>query len=113
MLIFEPGAKSPELREYDRPPTLRELNDGVGGYLEVVPHFQSISYGGTVLNCVAFCNEYGKLDHLPINNTATHAWNLALKRQGLQLCDERGIPKEWLCGSIVVLFGDREFMSEL
>ena len=66
------------------------------------------------MNCVALCNEHGKLDHLPMNEIATALWSDALRRKGINLIDERSRkPVDWLVGSIVVLFGDREFMSEL
>lgn len=102
-----------ELREFDRPPTLEELQAGVGGYLEVVPFFNSIDYGGSVLNCVAFCNEQGKFEYLPINDRATATWELALKRHGQKLRDEHDAMMDFLVGPVIVLFGDREFMASL
>ena len=114
MLIFKPGALSPELREFTRPAELRELKDGIGGgYLEVVPQFTTIPFGGTVLNCVAFCDEHGKLNQLPVNDLATHMWGQALWRRGVELFNKHGEPNDWLVGQIVVIFGDREFMAEL
>jgi hypothetical protein len=113
MIVFHPDKPEPDLREFDRPLTLDELRDAVGGYFEPVPRFKTIAYGGTVLDCIAFCNENGKEDHLPINDRATIIWNMALRRVGQELYDPSGIPKDWLVGNVAVVFGDREFMREL
>ena len=91
------------------------MQTAVGGYIEHVPYFDSIAYGGVVMRCVALCNENGKIDHMPLNQGATVAWERALQRTGVGTLydDKRGKPNDWLVGSIAVLFGDREFMSEL
>jgi hypothetical protein len=112
MILFQPG-REPELREFDRSPTLEELQASLGGYLQTVPFFDTIGYGGTVLNCVAFCNEHAKLDHLPTNEGATIAWERALQRCGYELRDKSGALKDWLVGQVILLFGDREFMETL
>ena len=112
MITFTPG-KGRTLREFDREPKLEELQDAVGGYIENVPYFTTISYGGAVLNCKALCNEYGKNEHMPINEAATKAWEWALQRQGIELRDQHGVPKDWLAGPVIVLFGDQEFMESL
>ena len=114
ILTFKPEAVRPETRELDRPVTLEELKEAIGGgYLEAVPQFTTIIFGGTVLNCVAFCDEDGKRQNLPTNDVATHLWALALKRRGVELRGPDGVPRDWLVGSIAVVFGDREFMAEL
>jgi hypothetical protein len=58
------------LRETDKQPTLQELHAIVGGYIEAVPHWDQ--HNGQP--CVAYCNEEGKLNELPINMRATVAW---------------------------------------
>jgi hypothetical protein len=115
MVIIRPGDTDlPEVREFARPVTLEELQTAVGGHVEVVPMFNTLAFAATVLNCVAFCNEEGKLDHLPVNEGATMQWERALKRTGHSLRDDKTrIPKDWLVGNIAVLFGDREFMGSL
>jgi hypothetical protein len=116
MLIIPPGDIDvrPEVRRFDRPPSLDELTSAVGGYLEAVPWFTTVAFAGTVFNCVAFCNEHGKINHLPLNEGATMQWQRALKRHGQSLHDDRNqAPKDWLVGPVVVLFGDREFMESL
>lgn len=114
MIIFHPSKPEPELREFDRPLTGQELHNVVGGYIEVVPGFRTVAYCGVVLDCVAFCNEDGKRDKLPLNEFATLAWGRACHRSGLgELYQPDGIPKDWLVGDIAVVFGDREFMREL
>jgi hypothetical protein len=112
---------TPESREYDRAPTLDELRAAVGGgYIEVIPHFTTIQWyasgetPGIVLNCVAFCDEYGKLEHQPLNELATEMWAEALRRQGIELIDDKTKkPKDWLVGQIAIVWGDREFMAAL
>lgn len=118
MIILKPCDRSdvpePELREFDRPPKLEELQAVVGGYLELVPRFKTFAYSSVVMDCVALCNEDGKRKQLPVNRAATLAWASALHRDGFELIDDKThIPKEWLVGNVIVIFGDREFMSEL
>jgi len=116
VIVIRPGDldKDPEVKYYARAITADELRTIVGGYLEQVPGFLTIGYAGTVMTCVAFCNEYGKLDKLPVNEPATLCWERALRRQGLNLLDDKtNTPKDWLVGNIAVLFGDREFMEAL
>jgi hypothetical protein len=112
MIIIRPTGDL-ELREFDQPIPLETLQEGVGGDLEVVPYFNSISHGGTVLSCVAFCDEHGKLNHGPLNEPATMAWERAVSREGLELRDKSGNLKDFLVGPVVVVFGDSEFMAEL
>jgi hypothetical protein len=114
MLIFRPGNSAPEAKHYKQSPSLEELHTAVGGYLEIVPDFKTIAYAGTVMNCQALCNENGKLNHLPVNEGATYAWEHALRREGLSLLDDKTRTyKDYLVGQIAVLFGDAEFMASL
>jgi hypothetical protein len=114
LILMRPEREQPELREFDRALTLDEMREVVGGDIEQVQGFKTIGYGGTVMDCVALCNENGKQDNLPINHGATMAWGRALDRVGIELHDAKsGIPKDWLVGPVAVIFGDREFMSEL
>jgi hypothetical protein len=114
MILMRPELQ-PELRTFDRAPTLEELQAVVGGDVQEVPSFRTIGFGDTVMDCVALCNEHGKADHLPINRNATIAWARALRRSGEgELYDDKSnTPKDWLVGTVAVLFGDREFMGEL
>lgn len=73
-------------------PSLRRLQWIVGGSIEAVPHWTS--FQGT--DCVAYCNEEGKLEHLPINHVATAAWH---HQAGLLS------HPDWLCGHVVVIVG--------
>ena len=114
MIIFHPSKHEPELREFDRPLKLEEMQAAVGGYIELVPGFRTIAFSGVVLDCVALANEYGKINKLPLNEAATLAWGHACRRSGWgELYQPDGIPRDWLVGDIAVVFGDREFMAEL
>lgn len=89
-----------------REPVPLEWHQGhVGGYIEAIPGFDSVQLGGLVHRCVAFCNETGKLDGLPINVEATQAWADALG----------GPPRmtDVLVGPVLVIWGDQELMDEL
>lgn len=113
VMIYRPGpiASEPEVREFDHAPRLDELQKIVGGYIEAVPGFQTITYHGEPRACVAFCNEEGKLEGLSVNRTATLLWHAALPSPGLRL--PNGSFSDVLCGPVVVLYGDDEFMGAL
>ncbi len=114
LIVFRPEQTELDFREFDRPLTLEDLQKAVGGYVEHVQGFDTIGYGGTVLDCAAFANEEGKLEHLALNRRATITWALALRRKGIDLYNKDGsTPKDWLVGPVAVVFGDREFMREL
>lgn len=114
MVILRPGEMPPERKEFDRPVELEEVRTAVGGDLEIIPYFDTIAYAGTVLHCVAFCNEHHKEQKLPVNGGATVAWERSRRRSGVEgLAQEAGLPKDWLGGSVAVIFGDKEFMASL
>ena len=76
--------------------TLAELQAAVGGYIETVPHFET--YEGEA--AVAFCNEEGKVDGLPLNGVATEAWAKALGMEA------GNVPwGDVLVGDVVILWG--------
>jgi hypothetical protein len=66
-------------------PTYQDINRAVGGYIEMVPHDAPEAQTLT-----AYCNEYGKLDRLPVNMTATRF----LRMRG-----------DILCGPVVLIGG--------
>jgi len=90
---------SVSIRYVTAPLALEELQAAVGGYIETVPYFDK--YGPH--DCVAFCNEEGKLNNLPLNEQATQAWQEAV---GQPLGDV-------LVGDIIILSGDKEFLKSL
>jgi hypothetical protein len=100
MFVFEPGTDINVKRiPLTAPPELKTLQKLVGGYIEVVPHFKTL-YGKP---CVAYCNEEGKLNGLPINHGATALWAAALGAS-VKLHDV-------LAGTVVVLTGDPEILE--
>lgn len=113
MIVIAPeGGQS--LIEYNgHTPALETLQQAVGGYIELVPGFDTFSNSDGLHECVCFCNEDGKGEGLEFNKRAQICWENALRRQGRSLYDKNGQPADVLVGSIVVLFGDDEFMSEL
>jgi hypothetical protein len=118
MLILRPGETPTqiEIKRYDRSPTLDEMRTAIGGgYIELVPWFKTIgvavgpdAMSATIMDCVAFCDEEGKLKHLPVNENATSAWEQAVRRiTGKSGLDDR------LCGTVIILYGDKAFMESL
>lgn len=82
---------------YGAPVKLDALQSAVGGHIESIPYFSK--YDGAP--CVAFCNEEGKLEGLPVNATATALWHA------------QGFKADVLCGSVCIVQGDSAFMREL
>jgi hypothetical protein len=99
----------------DGPPTLALLKNAIGGgWIEVIPEFDSIEHEGRVYRCVAFCDEEGKLKQQPLNRLATELWNKAALRaggRGILLPDGQAV--DVLVGQIAVVIGDDEFMKAL
>lgn len=107
-LIFHPNTDTPETQRFThwRDCTLDYLQQAVGGYIELVPHFETFDAGDArVVPCIVYSNEYGKINRLPINALATRMWNSALGRAGLYNDAE-----DYLSGPIVVILGDDEFL---
>jgi hypothetical protein len=71
-----------------------------GGMLEVVPHLNK--FMGR--NCVAFCDEEGKLNGLPSNFLAQKIWEESFGR---------AIIEDHLVGPIVIIVGSPSFLREL
>jgi hypothetical protein len=119
MLVYAPGNNTPGITELTKTPELEQLQKIVGGWIELVPYFQTIEHGGKLRNCRVLCNEEGKLarpEPLPVNELATELWWKALARAGgrnparpIAFAGDRDV----LVGNIIVLFGDDEFMEDL
>jgi hypothetical protein len=118
-LYIVPADKSVpvERREISAPPSGADLHEIVGGYIEVVPGFNSIEAVG-IFPCVAFCNEDGKrLTPTAPNARATTMWHFALKRSGhpglVLTAAQGGGLADYLVGNIAVITGDAELMEAL
>lgn len=82
--------------EFDHAPTLAEMKSAINdGFVEMVPYFET--FRG--FNCVAICDEEGKIKRLPINRKATQHWH-----QQVRIAD-------FLVGSIAIYYGDDEFFK--
>jgi hypothetical protein len=125
-LIYRPWkTHEGELIGFAAAPTLKFLQTAVGGHIELVPYFTTVYVKTpelTLVDCIAYCNEEGKLKGLEVNGIATVLWDRALKRHrnsdgelmfpgGLIAAD--GGVKDMLFGPVVVLYGDAEFMEAL
>lgn len=84
----------------DTHPTLDQLKDIVGGYIELIPYFNKFENKP----CLAFCNEMGKLTGLPVNLKATNLW-----------IDAYGgsVSPDYLVGSIAIVVGPRSFLNTM
>jgi hypothetical protein len=110
-LIFRPDTNVVEVNPLTSDPPLKLLQEAVGGLIEAVPDFHTIELRGTILPCVAYCNEEGKLNGLPFNLAATQAWHYALLRKGAGgLLDKDGTPIDVLCGPVILIAGDDAFL---
>ncbi len=107
LLTILPGQQEPLSRALERPPTLAQLQEAVGGYIEQIPGFTTVDGA----RCLAFCNEYGKQQKLAINLRATRLWHLALPAPGLLA--EDGSLADILVGPIAVVLGDDELLEEM
>lgn len=117
-LIYRPE-QAPELTKFANAPPLAFLQEAVGGYIEHVPLFDTIEIDEKVVACRVYCNEEGKLNRLPTNRIATMLWNAALMRlrddngkvvYPTGLFTQKGITDR-LVGTVIVLYGDDEFMG--
>lgn len=82
--------------EQDKSPSLEQLQEMVGGYIEVVPMFND--HRGE--ECVVYCDEEGKIKNKRYNQTATEWWN-----------DCNTIGGDALVGDVVILVGDAQFLA--
>lgn len=82
----------------DKTPSLGTLQNAVGGYIQMLPLFET--FEGE--DCVAFCNEEGKLEGLPYNEAATKFWTLAADI----------VLDDFLVGDIVIVTG-KEALEDL
>lgn len=108
LLIYSPDGSCDAL-PLSAPPTSDQIHDIVGGYIELVPYFDTVKHDGEVHVCRAFCNEDGHRLELPYNVLATALWAAAIDRR----YDHRLHDPERLRGSIAVIFGDAELMRAL
>lgn len=91
----------------NRAPQLEDIKAAIGGgSIEIVPRFDRFQYEGNLIECVAFCDDEGKMKNLPVNVYATHKWAI------MHNCDVEQLG-DYLAGDIAIVFGDAEFMSEL
>lgn len=102
-ILTVPAIGDSSVREVNTANIYPLLYDGVKGYIEQVPLFTRFEWSGIMRECVAFCNEEGKIKNLPVNERATAMWiKAANKHVG-----------DVLVGDVLVVWGDKEFMRDL
>lgn len=82
------------------PPTLEHLQKLVGGFIQLVPNFDYFLSD----DCVAFCNDNGKLLKLPVNEYASEHWYKCFP-------EVRHFDK--LVGDVAIISGDPSFLELL
>lgn len=88
------GIKSPQtIYKNDKPMTLKEMQDAVGGQIE-------LAYADGETQIV--CNEEGKIKGLPENEEATDLWNEKLDKMN---SNPNFINSDYLVGDVLVLTG--------
>ena len=70
VVIFKASGEV-ERREQTKAPTLKQLNEAVGGYIQSVPHMRK--YDG-LSRGYAYCDEDGKMKGKPHNPLASDVW---------------------------------------
>jgi hypothetical protein len=126
MLTFHPHQSQPVVAQLTAPPSLETVEGILGGPLTTVDFISEIEHQGEVYPCVAFCNEkrgqgldtsscidFAKELGLDINTLAT----ILLRKERLRYFGDpppqRPRDDAALFGSVVVLFGDPDFMQAM
>lgn len=88
--------------------TLDELRNAVGGDIEIILDFDTISRMGERQPCMVFCNKRAQSENLHQNDWASIRWRNARNHKDLK--DGKHCV---ISGPVVVLTGDEEFMKAL
>lgn len=83
---------APVISEAQQHPTLQELQEIVGGYIEIV----YVMYGGKRVQLIV--NEDGHAMRLPLNREATHIYHVTAALRGYRTCHP-------IVGNAVLLVG--------
>ena len=114
LLVFYPTDPHPKSCQFTGPLSL-VLEQAIGGQVEEVPGFNSISCDGVVRRCTAYCDKDGKQRGRTLNAWATALWHGALLRhgydRGLRRAD--GTIADRLVGTVVVICGDKAAIARL
>jgi hypothetical protein len=79
-------------------PRLDVLQEAVGGYIEEIPLWTMVDHGGSLIDCIAFANEDGRMLKLPLNEIASNLWR-------------KVYPHSYeLYGDVAVVYGNRKFL---
>jgi hypothetical protein len=104
LLLYRPGERQPDVRDFAREPRLDEVERAIGGRPEAVAGFLSIEHAGVIRRCVALADRDAKEKNAPLNVTATLLWDSALRKDfGITLMRAEG-RADALFGTVAVLF---------
>lgn len=86
-------------------PSLGDIQQAVGGSIELIPLLDRVDMpDGDIVEIVAYCNEEGKINRLPVNVEANLVYTRSCLLQGL-------MPDDILVGPVVLLMGTKEFLG--
>ena len=91
----------------ERPVATADLHTIVGGYVEIVPNWET-----TVVDddqpCIVFCNRHARFQALPRNGWTSIIWCTAMRRNGKP---SKSAVFPSLLWEVAVITGDDEFMQ--
>src|SRR5215471_6940105 len=105
MRVIRPDGSISTRHFYDQHVSLDDLKQAVGGYIEIVPHFHVLEFGGQIDRCIVLCNDAGKLHDMPINAVATALWRHSVPAEL--------VGNDVLVGPVAILTGDGSFLSNV
>ena len=109
LLLYRPGERQPEARDFAREPSLEEIERTVGGRPDRIAGFLSIEHRGIVRRCVAIAGGDARANNARLNVTATLLWDSALRRDfGITLVRAAGPRADALFGVVAVLLPHSE-----
>ncbi len=109
LLLYRPGERQPDIRDFAREPSLAEIERRIGGRPEQVAGFLSIEHRGIVRRCVAMACGDARANNARLNVTATLLWDSALRRDfGITLVRAAGPRADALFGTVAVLLPHSE-----
>lgn len=97
-------------QEYDRPVSIKEMEELIGGPYELIPDLNYVQQNGALRECMAFVSAVGTRVKTDENPWAGILLILSLKEE---LGTTPPDPEQKIVGAVVIATGDREFLDTL
>lgn len=107
-ILIIPPDRLMERHQLNAPPTFAQLQQWVGGLIQVVPNWNMAYVDGRFVPAIVLANEEGQMLRLPENFWASAAYTTILLSKGMK----RTTPMI-LYGTVVVASGDEDFLFSL